>query len=163
LPPPVPTYQLIDLYKIAIEEYRFEVKLNWDRTVFYFTLNSGLIAIATGLLRINTVPVLNLLVAAVFFVGFCVSSVGVKAVRQGHSYYRRTIVKKTLIEDLMGLTVPLVDYGGRPTLAIGTTGGQSEHLQILHHTEEYLTRGLRPHSVVFWIVSALAPWADTNS
>jgi hypothetical protein len=62
--------QLIDLYKIAIEEYRFEVKLNWDRTVFYLTLNSGLIAIATGLLKVEGSSFLNLIVAGVFFMDY---------------------------------------------------------------------------------------------
>lgn len=42
---------LLSLYKIAVEEYRFEVTLNWDRTAYYLTLNSGLVAVAAGLLK----------------------------------------------------------------------------------------------------------------
>ncbi len=97
------TDHLIDLYKIAIDEYRFEVKLNWDRTVFYLTLNSGLIAIATGLLKVEGRSFLNLIVAGVFFIGLCVSWIGIRRVRRGHDYYRRTIVKKTLLEDRLGV------------------------------------------------------------
>jgi hypothetical protein len=61
--------QLLELYKIAIEEYRFEVKLNWDRTVYYLTLNSGLIAIATGILKLDNPGPVNALVAALFLMG----------------------------------------------------------------------------------------------
>jgi hypothetical protein len=86
---PVPeilsTDQLLTLYKVAIEEYRFEVRLNWDRTAFHLTLNSGLIAIATGLLKIGTAPIVNLSVAVVFFVGLCVSLIGYQGNQEGSS------------------------------------------------------------------------------
>ena len=45
----------LELYKIAVEEYRFQVKLNWDRTAYHLTLSSGLIAIAVGLLKVGHV------------------------------------------------------------------------------------------------------------
>jgi hypothetical protein len=34
---------LLELYKAAVEEYRFQVNLNWDRSKFYLVLNPGLI------------------------------------------------------------------------------------------------------------------------
>jgi hypothetical protein len=43
--------------------------------------------------------------------------VGIKTILKGHQYYRRTIVKKTLLEDQLGLTKPLECYGAKPTLA----------------------------------------------
>ena len=99
--------QLLELYKIAIEEYRFQVKLNWERTAYYLTLNSGLIAIATGLLKVGRSPVVNLLVAVVFIIGLAASAIAIKNTKTGHQYYRRTVLKKTLIEDQLGLTKPL--------------------------------------------------------
>jgi hypothetical protein len=153
--------QLMDLYKIAIDEYRFEVKLNWDRTVFYLTLNSGLIAIATGLLKVEGSSFLNLIVAGVFFIGLCVSGIGIRSVQKGHDYYRRTIVQKTVLEDRLGLTKP-AEPGG-PTLTVGTTAGQAEHLQILSNTEEWLSRPLRKSHITWLIVAILLLFSLANA
>jgi len=35
--------ELLDLHKIAVEEIRFEVTLNWQRTQYYFTVNTAFI------------------------------------------------------------------------------------------------------------------------
>lgn len=71
---------LLTLYKIALDEYRFQVRLNWDRTAFHLTLSSGLIAIAAGLLKLGTASPVNLVVAGVFFIGMCVSAIGIKTI-----------------------------------------------------------------------------------
>jgi hypothetical protein len=152
VPEPLSTQQLLDLYRIAVDEYRFQVKLNWDRTAYLITLNSGLIAVATGLLKVGSAAVLDIFVAGVFLVGAVVSAVSIKNILTGHRYYRRTILKKTVIEDQLGLTKPLEQYSGRPTLAISTTVGQDEALQILHDTEKWLKRGHRLTSITSWTV-----------
>jgi hypothetical protein len=154
------TEELIEIYKIAIEEYRFEVQLNWDRTVFYLTLNSGLIAIATGLLKLQGSSFLNLIVAGVFFIGLSVSVIGIRSVRKGHDYYRRTVVKKTLLEERLGLTKP--SEAGGPTMAVTTTAGQDEHFQILHSTNEWLKRPLRKSDITFLILVILALFSAAN-
>ena len=155
MPSPFSPDDLLTLYKIAIDEYRFEVKLNWDRTVYYLTLNSGLVAIATGLLKLGSIPVINLLVAAIFFIGLCTALIGWWGIRAGHKYYRRTIAKKTLLEDCLGLTKGLDDYPGRPTLAIGTTIGQADQVEILNDTDGYLNRRIRLRSITFWVLVIL--------
>jgi hypothetical protein len=155
--------QLLALYKIALEEYRFQVRLNWDRTTFHLSLNSALIAISAGLLKIGNASPVTLVVAAVFFMGMCVSTIGVVAVLKGHAYYRNTVVKKTLLEDLLGLTKPLENYPGKPTLAVGTTMGQNEHLQILNNTVEWLKRPQRLRSITSWIVGILGLFFLTNA
>jgi hypothetical protein len=162
LPESLSTEQLLTLYRIAIEEYRFQVKLNWDRTAYYFTLNSGIIAVATGLLKVGSSPVVNLLVALVFFIGLCASLIAIKNVHTGHEYYRRTLVKKTLFEDQLGLTKPSQEYPARPTLAVGTTVGQNDHLRILHDTEKWLKRPLRS-SITAWIVRILILFCVFNA
>lgn len=158
-----PRDDLFALYKIAIDEYRFEVRLNWDRTVYYLTLNSGLIAIATGLLKINAAPLVNILVAVVFLIGLCTAIIGIAAIHKGHEYYRRTIIKKTLIEDTLGLTKGLDDYPSGTTLAVGTTTGQSDHVEILHRPEDYLNRPLRPRSIAFWVIAILVFFCIANA
>ena len=155
MPEPFSAEQLLDLYRIAVDEYRFQVKLNWDRTAYLITLNSGLIAVATGLLKVGSAAVINLFVAGVFFVGLFVSLVSIKNILTGHRYYRHTIVKKTLLEDQLGLTKPLDEYSGRPTLAIGTTVGQNESLKILHNPEKWLRRRHRLLSITLWTVGIL--------
>ena len=154
MPEPLSTQQLLDLYRIAVDEYRFQVKLNWDRTAYLITLNSGLVAVAIGLLKIGSAAAIDLFVAGVFVVGVFVSLVSVKNVFTGHRYYRRTILKKTLLEDQLGLTKPL-DYPGHPTLAISTTVGQNEALQILHDPDAWLRRRHRFTSITTWTVGIL--------
>jgi hypothetical protein len=163
LPESLPTDQLLTLYKIALEEYRFQVKLNWDRTTYHLTLSSGLIAIAAGLLKLGTASPVNLAVASVFFMGILVSAIGIKTILKGHQYYRNTIVKKTLLEDQLGLAKPLEGYAGRPTLAVGTTVGQNEHLQILNNPPDWLKRPHRLSSITSWLVGILILFLLANA
>jgi len=43
--------ELFTLYRIAIDEYRFEVKLNTDRMMHYVIFNSAIITVAHGPLK----------------------------------------------------------------------------------------------------------------
>ena len=98
---------LPDLYKIAVDEYRFEVKLNADRMIQYLTLSAVILSAGIGLLRVGPPGrSTTLFVAIIFFCGICVALLGAHAVWRGHEYYRRTIYKKTLIENLLGLHTP---------------------------------------------------------
>jgi hypothetical protein len=89
--------------------------------------------------------------------------VGIKTILRGHTYYRHTIVKKTLLEDQLGLTKPLEGYAAKPTLAVGTTVGQNEHLQILNNTQEWLKRPHRFSSITSWIVVILMLFVLANA
>jgi len=88
--------QLLELYRVAVDEYRFEVKLGWDRAMYYMVFNTAIISVGTGLLKLEDLPAGHWLIAAIFLVGVCSSLIGRRAIRKGHEYYRRTIVKKTL-------------------------------------------------------------------
>ncbi len=160
---PLSNEQSPSLYKIALEEYRFQVKLNWDRTTYHLTLSTGLIAIAAGLLKLGPASAVNLVVAGIFFIGMCVSAIGIKTIRKGHQYYRHTIVKKTLLEDQLGLNKPLDGYPAKPTLAVGTTVGQNEHLQILNNTQAWLRRPHRFSSITSCIVAILIVFLLANA
>jgi hypothetical protein len=132
-----PRDELFKLYQIAVEEYRFEVKLNTDRMIHYVVANSVLLSIGAGLLKIGGAPILNLFVACIFVAGGFASYLGIRAIRKGHEYYHRTVRKKTIVEDLLGLTVPLDKYHGA-NLAIGSTRGQAEVLHILNDPDAWL-------------------------
>lgn len=146
---PLSRDQLLDLYKIAIDEYRFEVKLGWDRTMYYLVFNSAAISVGAGLIRLDSRPI-SALVASLFTIGCLTSLIGYLTTGKSHEYYRRTVVKKTLIEDLLGLTAAIPGYSGH-TLTIGTTAGQADHVQILQNTEAWVMRRMRRASITFWL------------
>jgi hypothetical protein len=159
---PLSSDKLWDLYKIAIDEYRFEIKLGWDRTMFYMVFNSAMVSVAAGLLKLENPPIVYAFIGGIFLLGCFTSLMGVGAIAKSHEYYRRTVVKKTVIEDILGLTAPLNDYPGRHTLTIGTTLGQEDRFQILHNTEHWVARGLRRYSIAFWFTWLLRLIAAIN-
>ncbi|HXB74791.1 MAG TPA: hypothetical protein VNY05_41550 [Candidatus Acidoferrales bacterium] len=129
--------ELFKLYQVAIDEYRFEVKLNSDRSIHYVVFNSAVLTAATGLLKIGASPHLNFFVTLVFGIGACTAWLGVRSIRKGHEYYHRAILKKTLLEELLGLTAIVKDYP-TATLAIGTTAGQADIDTILRDPRAWL-------------------------
>lgn len=115
--------ELRELYRIAIEEYRFQVNLNWDRTKFYLGLNLTVIAGAAGLVNPAKTWQGQIISSAIFFVGFFIALAGGKALTQGHKYYRKIVVTKTLLE----AELKLLQSG----MTASSTSGQQEAGQIL--------------------------------
>ena len=56
---------LSDLYRLAIEEYHFNVKLWWDRTRFFAGLNAVLVTAAAAAIRFLDRPGLLLIPVAI--------------------------------------------------------------------------------------------------
>jgi hypothetical protein len=77
--------ELLDLYKIAVEEYRFQVKLNADRSRDYVVVNSAIIASGIALLGQAHLP---LLAGLVFTVGLVVAVLAIMGTSTQHGYYR---------------------------------------------------------------------------
>jgi hypothetical protein len=132
--------ELRELYKIAIDEYRFEVSLNWQRTQYYFTINAALIAAAVGLFKAGAAD-FPLLIALLFALSFAFAWAAGKAIARGHTYYRRAAYKKTLIEHQLGRLYPIPGhtYGGA-NLGISTTVGMLEAQEILENPEKWIAR-----------------------
>jgi hypothetical protein len=143
--------RLLDLYRIALDEYRFEVRLGWDRTMYFLVLNSAIITVATGLLKLDNIPVVDGFVAVIFLFGFGTSVTGSFAISKSHEYYRRTVVQKTRLEDLLGLTSPPEGSFSAATLSIGTTTGQRDHAEILADPEKWVKRRHRRTSITFML------------
>jgi len=59
-------------------------------------------------------------------------------------------VKKTLIENQMGLTDAIPGMNSSLHLSIGTTAGQGGHLRILDNPEAYIAQKLNRSSVTYW-------------
>jgi hypothetical protein len=129
--------------------------------MYHLIFNSALVSVATGLLKLENTPAINLFIGAIYLVGLGTSLMGVRAITKSHEYYRRTVVKKTLIEGLLGLTTAQQGYSGL-TLAIGTTAGHGDCFKILHETELWVSRPLRRWSVMFWITRILSLLAVIN-
>lgn len=135
--------ELLELHRTLIEEYRFLVKLNSDRTQIYLVPNAAIITAATGLLKVGSSSSL-MLVATIFLLGAVVAFIAASAVVQGHKYYRGVVYKKTLVEDLLGRHSHIEGYAYRgANLALETTAGMAEVRTILDETETWLRRPIK--------------------
>lgn len=81
---------LWQLYKFAVEEYRFQVNLNWQRAQYLLGLNAAVISVGAGLIQLgpdaaheNGAP----LTVAVFLVGLVLAVFSTFAVWKQHGYY----------------------------------------------------------------------------
>jgi hypothetical protein len=112
--------ELLELYKIAIEEYRFQVTLNWNRTQYYLALNVGILGVATGILQVAKNGIIYL-VSGMYFAGMicCLLSLAASHVQQG--YYRTTRDHKAILESKLNLG----------TLSLSTTPGMGSTLRRL--------------------------------
>lgn len=148
--------ELMALYGIAVEEYRFVVKTGWDRAQHFLLLNVGLLTAGLGLIRAAPPPIPRIL-ALLFLVGAGTCVIGILAILKNHEYYREAILKKTLVEDLLGFWHPIGGY--HPTvaaLAIATTTGQQRGSDILKDPDAWRRRGLRGGTLVFYVSVFLA-------
>jgi hypothetical protein len=89
--------ELMTLYQISLDEYRFQVNLNWSRTQYYLTLNVGIIAIATGILQIAKGRVGDL-TAGLYFAGFVCCALSLAASRVQKRYYESIRDHKAKLE-----------------------------------------------------------------
>jgi hypothetical protein len=114
--PAVPSREeLYNLYEYALEEYRFQVNLNWNRTQYYLTLNVGIIGIATGIVQFAKGRVGNL-TAGIYLAGAVCCALSILASRTQQSYYRAARDHKTALEDKLALG----DLAIRTTVGMGS-------------------------------------------
>jgi hypothetical protein len=123
---PAPEFpDAIDLYRVAMDEYRFQVNLNWQRTQHWFTINIAIPGAAIGLLRIAKGGTF-FLVAAIFLCGALACAVAVIASATQRGYYRAIRDHKGRIETWMGLgelaivTTVGMGSGGRRLIRVTT-------------------------------------------
>lgn len=143
-----------EIYRHAIEEYRFEVQISWERTKFYLGLNMALLAAVATLLRIESDSWWPLI--GISIVGLLVSGLGISTIRTGHEYYRRTVWKKTLIENALGLNEPVgsqTDQYG--TWAIATTATQEDTDAILRDKETWMARKIEPQKITWKLIALM--------
>lgn len=105
---------LLDLYKIAVDEYRFQVTLNWNRTQYYLAFNVGLLGVATGLLQLVSPP-LTWVAAGLYAAGGLCCVLSLIASRVQQQYYRNTRDRMKEIERLVGIQ----EFGITTTQSMG--------------------------------------------
>lgn len=68
--------ELFELYKLALDDYRFQVQLNQDRSRYFLVLNLTVIGIATGVVQLGQ-GTISILVAILYATGFlfCIFSI----------------------------------------------------------------------------------------
>lgn len=104
------------LYSYAVDEYRFQVNLNWQRLQYFLGLNLAILGVGAGLLRLGTNQQPepdNTLPALVFAAGVCLSLASVYLARKQQGYYRASRDRMTALARLLH-----VEH-----LAVSTTAG----------------------------------------
>ncbi len=94
--------ELLELYKLALDDYRFQVQLNQSRSQYFLVLNIGIIGVASGIVSMASGPFASL-VALIYVVGalFCVFSI--IALHVQRKFYKSARDQKKRFEDMLGL------------------------------------------------------------
>jgi hypothetical protein len=100
---PLAQHGLQKQYEIVLQEYRFQVQLNWDRAKHFLIFNTAILAAAVALYKNGATMEAKLGVAALMFLAAANSLVGRRAVGQGHEIYREIRSLKTELEKRLGL------------------------------------------------------------
>jgi hypothetical protein len=95
--------ELLDLYKVAVEEYRFQIQLNWDRAKYLLGFNTAVIGVGTGLIKVGSKHQASPLLIGIFIVGLVASVLSLSAVGLQHNYYRSTRERMVSIEGRLGI------------------------------------------------------------
>ena len=146
------------LYEHALEQYRFEVQLNWDRTKYYLVFNVGILGVASGLFSLLDRPVLRLVVLLLFAVGALAALHSMQMIRIGREYTRVAMVKALLVAKELGLTNVRPGHSDPlATHAIGTTSGMRDPEAALASPSEWIRKPVGKGNVVYSVLVFL--WA----
>lgn len=116
--PSLEKQELLKLYELSVQEYRFQVQLNWDRSKHMLVIDGVLLGAAATLYKLQPGQTPPPIVGVIFLLAAIVSALGFFGVRRGHSYYRETRGLKEKFEARLGL-----DALG---LALRTTPGMNQ-------------------------------------
>lgn len=128
----------MDLYRISVDEYRFQVNLNWNRTQYYIVLNLGILGLATGLFKVNGGDEAPVITYGLYFAGALCCVLALFAGQVQRAYYRQTKDHKARLESLLGLGA----------LAIRTTPGMGGTVRRVAKVTTF-------HTVILSVVLAL--------
>lgn len=94
--------ELLELYKLALEDYRFQVQFNWGRSQYFLVLNIGIVGIATGIVQLGQGEI-SILVAGIYLIGLLLCIFSILALRVQRKYYISARQQKKLFEEKLQL------------------------------------------------------------
>lgn len=103
-------------YEISIDEYRFQVELNWKRSQYYFVLNAAILVAAVGLLT-SSADIADEVVGILFLLGAVVAGLALLANLTQNVYYRaardqmNALAKRLRVEETSLKTTPGLGSG----------------------------------------------------
>jgi len=124
--------ELLRLYELAVQEYRFQVLLNWDRTKHVLASDAILLGVAAGLYKLSGQAVFTSIVLVFVAINSVLGAVGVQT---GHRYYRSTRRHMAAVAKRLGLPAA--------GLAMETTSGMAEEHDPSRVPVSFVTRNLR--------------------
>lgn len=104
-----------ELYRAAVEEYRFQVSFNWSRTQYLLAFDVVILGAAVGLGSRS-----NILAVLVFLLGALAAVMSYVAGHTQHEYYRAARARVRRLEQAFGLA-------GDQTLDTTATMGGRRH------------------------------------
>ena len=128
-----------EFYQAILEEYRFQINLNWNRNKFYLTLNVTLIVVACGLLRIPAFQFAEILTMPLLILGFLFATIGLLTLLKGIEYRRRIFLKKAELENRLDIE------------GVNTTAGMRESKMSWVDKERWVKRTPRIGSISFYL------------
>lgn len=87
-----------DLYRMAVEEYRFQVQHNWSRTQYFLAFNAGILSAASA---VSSRPGRGAIF--IFALGAVASVLSALAVHTQHDYYRAARNRMSRVEESLGV------------------------------------------------------------
>lgn len=94
--------ELLELYKLALEDYRFQVQPNWGRSQYFLVLNLTFIGIATGIVQLGQ-GTISALVGFMYLAGFVFCVFSILALKAQRKFYRSARDQKQWFEDQLKL------------------------------------------------------------
>lgn len=107
--------ELLELYKLALDDYRFQVQLNQSRSQYFLVLNIGIISVASGLISMASGPYAGL-IALIYVVGCLFSVFSIVALHVQRKFYKSARHQKSHFEDMLELrdtTITPVQRGNK--------------------------------------------------
>lgn len=92
----------IDLYRLAVEEYRFQAEFNWKRTQYLLAFNAAIVAAGSavsGRFGAFGVPV--------FALGALACVLAIFVMRQQHDYYRAARDRMRRVEEMENIPLEI--------------------------------------------------------
>lgn len=111
--------ELLELYKMSVEEYRFQAQFNWTRTQAWLVFNTAILAAGIALLKLTPFA------AVVFAIGALAAVLSIRAVEVMHGYYRQARDRVRRFETSLDLPV-----GQRFDTTPGQQGRRSSRINV---------------------------------